>query len=70
MPDYWANVYFKTNFNLKFYLRKYEIFDIKIISLESSFEYESNGIIFIFYIFLTKIKDQSLSRLYNLAWRE
>jgi hypothetical protein len=32
---------------INFSQRKYEIFDIKIIPLESSFEYESNGIIFI-----------------------
>jgi hypothetical protein len=47
IPDYWANLYFKTNFNYSFYSKKYEILNIKNIPLKSSFKYESNGIIFI-----------------------
>jgi hypothetical protein len=30
--------------------RRYEVYATKIISLENSFEYESNGVIFVAYI--------------------
>jgi hypothetical protein len=49
IPDYWAIMYIKTNFIINL-VQEIEIFDIKIILLESSFEYESNSIIIISYI--------------------
>jgi hypothetical protein len=46
------------------FAKKYKIYATKSIPLESSFEYESNGIILVHisHIFLTKINDQSFSQ--------
>jgi hypothetical protein len=53
----------KKNFNPLILFTKYKVHDIKIISLESSFKYEFNDIIFMSYIlyFLTKINSQRFS---------
>jgi hypothetical protein len=53
---YKARTQFKINFDHQFLLINYKLYVIKIISLESTFEYESNYIFFIIYIlfFLSK----------------
>jgi hypothetical protein len=58
MPVYKARTWIKVNFDHLFLLTNYELNVIKIISLETSFEYESNDMIFTIYIsffLLTKI---------------
>jgi hypothetical protein len=63
IPEYRAIMHFKINFDLYFWSRKYKIYDIIIIPLDSYSKELSNGIIFISNIsfFGTKINDQSLS---------
>jgi hypothetical protein len=47
---YRARTQFKINFDHQFLLINYELYTIKIISLKTTFEYESNDIFFIIYI--------------------
>jgi hypothetical protein len=47
---YKARTRIKINFDHLFLLTNYELYVIKIISLETSFEYESSDIIFMIYI--------------------
>jgi hypothetical protein len=47
---YKARTQFKINFDHKFSLTNYELYVIKIITLKTSFEYESNDIKFMIYI--------------------
>jgi hypothetical protein len=56
-------MHFEIIFDLYFWSRKYKMYDIIIISLDSYSKELSNGIIFISNIsfFWTKINDQSLS---------
>jgi hypothetical protein len=53
---YKARTQFKINFDHQFLLTNYKLYIMKIISLKSTFEYESNYIFFIIYIlfFLSK----------------
>jgi hypothetical protein len=60
---YKIRTWIKVNFNHLFLLINYKLYVLKIILLETSFEYKFNDIIFIIYIllFVAKIGDQYFS---------
>jgi hypothetical protein len=64
---YQARTQFNINFDHKFPLRNYELYVIKILPLETYFEYEYNYINFMIYIsffLLTKIDGQTYLKLH------
>jgi hypothetical protein len=56
IPEYRAIMHFEINFDLYFWSRKYKIYDIIIISLDSYSKELSNGIIFISNISFLELK--------------